>query len=179
MTFVTSQQIAAMDLGGKQERLAGPEMVQATSAKRYPEGEGGDELHWAFCKAGAPAATTIACYLDYDGSNATAWTARAYEEGEACIGSDSKVYRCTNDKGGDAQGAAESPVGGANYAQYWTVITEITVYCNIFGGGYLNTAVPLLKIGDDIIVYEKDGLWHCEYSFNGAVFCEVQCDPEG
>lgn len=49
---------------------------------------------------------------------------------------------------------------------------EITVHCDICGGGTLDSALPHLADGQRISVWKKDGEWYCTALFRIANICE-------
>lgn len=49
---------------------------------------------------------------------------------------------------------------------------EIEVHCNVFGGGYLDSAFPELFDGDMIKVQKDGDEWWCIWWFNGYIECE-------
>ena len=165
-----TDQARRADLAAIQERLKGPEMVQLPGTGRGG-GTSEPEIHKGYCMINAPAATIIACYLDYDGTLTTAWaTPHHYEVGDVVTATDTFEYRCIVEHDSDANNC---PVTGANYSTYWTVIFEVNVYCRIFGGGYLDTAFPQLSEGDPMEIYEEDSIWRSFYPFTGGIACEV------
>jgi len=50
--------------------------------------------------------------------------------------------------------------------------SEITVHCNISGGGNLDKAIPRLIDNQDIDVYCEQGIWRCTTLFQHWLFCE-------
>ena len=49
---------------------------------------------------------------------------------------------------------------------------NIDVYCDIAGGGYLNTAAPKLTNGFPIPVYNLNGKWYCSTVFQTGEVCD-------
>lgn len=141
----------------KEERLKSPQMVQKTSAKRYPEGE----ARFAYPAEPAPSdKTIIRCYLD-DDITPSAWVVdTAYDtEGYVIGDEDGKTYHCCNPH---TSAAANRPTTGANWADYWE-LAEVDVYCIVHAATALAECTPFLL--DDgttpIQVVQIEGEYWC------------------
>lgn len=148
-----------------------------TPQRRSPRmpGEGGEtEEHRAFCAEAAPADLMIKCYLDDEHPGGT-WVAdHDYAEDDEATGTDSKVYKCIKPH---VSSINDKPITGANYAAYWEAVATINVYCDVFGGGYLEEAYPRLSIGDPMPVYQFEDIWYSDFWFNGSIVCEYEEPP--
>jgi hypothetical protein len=141
------------ELAGRHERLASPQMVQILSAKRYSDGV----VYNAYVVEDAPESDTVHCFFRYDGTLPKPWSKKVWLKDDVVISSDAKSYRCHT--GYDATNDTEEltkPITDANYASHWEVIEEIEVLCEIYGGGNLLDADPLLLTTHSTIGFAAD-----------------------
>jgi hypothetical protein len=111
----------------------------------------GSGIRITYCAEDAPESDQIRCFQDYDGTDPAVWTERAFLAGNTVSGDgDGEVYRCTQPHTGTS---LTRPATGANWAQYWALISQIDVVCHIHGGYNLEDANPLLLTTHKSLAY--------------------------
>ena len=113
----------------------------------------------AYCKAAASTGATITCYLDYDATDAVAWSTGTYSKDDIVTYS-GKSWRSIEDNNTSVPG-----VDG------WAEISEITVNCELFEATNLSACFPSLLEGSRMPVYMSGGDWYSFWWFHGHEEC--------